>query len=89
VARSLVASGLLPAFGIMHAGAGNAFNLADDFLEPFRPFVDVLAWRTVGEGKPCREPLGLEDRRATAGVTLAEMRLGEETATLLGEPRPK
>ena len=46
VARALVASGFLPAFGLKHDGAANAFNLADDFVEPFRPFVDVLAWKT-------------------------------------------
>src|SRR6266568_3920759 len=37
VARALVASGFLPAFGLKHDGAANAFNLADDFVEPFRP----------------------------------------------------
>lgn len=43
VARSLVAHGLYPPLGIAHDGQLNAFNLADDILEPFRPFVDLLA----------------------------------------------
>ena len=43
VARALVAYGCLPALGLHHASATNAFNLADDYLEPFRPFVDALA----------------------------------------------
>ncbi len=41
VARSLVASGLHPALGIKHSNRGNAFALADDVMEPYRPFVDM------------------------------------------------
>ena len=40
VARNLVASGLLPCFGIHHDSQLNQFNLVDDIMEPFRPFVD-------------------------------------------------
>jgi len=42
VARSLVASGLLPTFGIHHHNRYNAYCLADDIMEPYRPFVDKL-----------------------------------------------
>lgn len=42
VARSLVASGLLPTFGIFHRNKYNAYCLADDIMEPYRPFVDKL-----------------------------------------------
>jgi len=42
VARSLVASGLLPALGIHHRNKYNAYCLADDIMEPYRPFVDDL-----------------------------------------------
>lgn len=42
VARSLVASGLLPALGIHHRNRYNAFCLADDIMEPYRPLVDRL-----------------------------------------------
>jgi len=42
VARSLVGSGLLPALGIHHSNRANAFCLADDVMEPYRPFVDQL-----------------------------------------------
>lgn len=46
VARSLVASGCLPALGIHHRNKYNAFCLADDIMEPYRPLVDklVLDW---------------------------------------------
>lgn len=43
VARALVAHGLYPAIGIHHANELNAFNLADDILEPYRPVVDHWA----------------------------------------------
>jgi CRISP-associated protein Cas1 len=83
VARSLVAAGLLPAFGLKHASVTNAFNLADDIVEPFRPFVDRLAWRTADDGRPSRDDLSIEDRRAMAGVLLAEAKNASETLTLL------
>lgn len=42
VARSLVGSGLLPTLGIHHRNKYNAYCLADDIMEPYRPFVDEL-----------------------------------------------
>lgn len=42
VARSLVSSGLLPTLGIHHHNRYNAFCLADDVMEPYRPFVDSV-----------------------------------------------
>jgi CRISP-associated protein Cas1 len=42
VARSLVASGLLPTFGIHHRNQYNAYCLADDIMEPYRPYVDRM-----------------------------------------------
>lgn len=41
VARALVAHGLLPSIGLFHRSEQNAFNLADDLIEPFRPVVDL------------------------------------------------
>jgi len=42
VARALVAGGLLPTLGIHHHNRYNAYCLADDIMEPYRPFVDKL-----------------------------------------------
>lgn len=42
IARSLVASGLLTALGIHHRNKYNPYCLADDIMEPYRPFVDEL-----------------------------------------------
>ena len=44
VARSLVASGLLPTLGIHHHNRYNAYCLADDIMEPYRPYVDRLVY---------------------------------------------
>lgn len=41
MARSLVAAGLLPTLGIHHHNRYNAYCLADDIMEPYRPFVDM------------------------------------------------
>lgn len=42
VARALVAAGLLPTWGIHHHNRYNAYCLADDIMEPYRPYVDVM-----------------------------------------------
>ena len=42
VARTLTVYGFLPALGLHHRSTLNAFNLADDLMEPFRPLVDLL-----------------------------------------------
>ena len=47
VARSLVASGLLPTLGIHHRNQYNAYCLADDIMEPYRPYVDYTVWQII------------------------------------------
>ena len=42
VARALVGSGLLPTWGMHHRNKYNAYCLADDVMEPYRPYVDRL-----------------------------------------------
>ena len=51
VARALMGSGLLPAFGIFHRNRYNAFPLADDLMEPYRPYVDELVYNLHAAGK--------------------------------------
>ena len=55
VARSLVASGLLPTLGIHHHNRYNAYCLADDIMEPYRPFVDKLVVEIVDSGEDITE----------------------------------
>lgn len=47
IARSLVASGLLPTLGIHHRNQYNAYCLADDIMEPYRPYVDYVVFQLV------------------------------------------
>ena len=47
VARALVGSGLLPVMGIHHRNQYNAYCLADDIMEPYRPYVDLLVYQQV------------------------------------------
>ncbi|WP_299547660.1 type II CRISPR-associated endonuclease Cas1 [Seonamhaeicola sp.] len=49
-ARALVSSGLLPSVGIFHHNKYNAFCLADDVMEPYRPFVDTMVYDIVESG---------------------------------------
>lgn len=47
VARSLTGSGLLPTLGIHHRNQYNAYCLADDIMEPYRPFVDLIVCQLI------------------------------------------
>ncbi len=49
VARALVASGLLPTLGIHHHNRYNAYCLADDIMEPYRPYVDRVVFDMISD----------------------------------------
>ncbi len=49
IARALVGSGLLPTLGIHHHNKYNAYCLADDVMEPYRPYVDELVLNIMQE----------------------------------------
>ena len=51
VTRSLMGSGLFPAFGIYHRNRYNAFPLADDIMEPYRPYVDEIVFDLYANGE--------------------------------------
>ena len=51
VARALMGSGLFPAFGIFHRNRYNAFPLADDIMEPYRPYVDEIVYTLYTNGE--------------------------------------
>ncbi len=53
VARALVGSGLLPTLGIHHRNRYNAYCLADDIMEPYRPYVDRVVADLTDEGLDC------------------------------------
>lgn len=82
IARSLVSSGLLPSFGLHHDSASNAFNLADDIIEPFRPIVDHFVFE-YANAADAASSLSVEDRRELARVPFATVLLGADELTLL------
>ena len=48
--RALMGAGLLPAIGIFHHNRSNAFPLADDIMEPYRPYVDEIVYGMFNDG---------------------------------------
>ena len=55
VARALVSTGLIPTIGLFHSNKYNAYCLADDIMEPYRPFVDMVVLELIARyGKNCR-----------------------------------
>lgn len=50
--RAVLAAGLAPALGVFHRGRGNAFALADDLIEPFRPAIDEVALQLPDTASP-------------------------------------
>ncbi|WP_300718644.1 type II CRISPR-associated endonuclease Cas1 [uncultured Desulfovibrio sp.] len=68
-ARELAARGFVPALGIHHRGQYNAFNLADDLMEAWRPAADLLVARHLDSMPEAGEGgLGPEDKRALLGL---------------------
>lgn len=85
IARELVQFGFIPALGIHHCSELNAFNLADDLIEPFRPFVDAyVRLNGIGQQVDTQEQGLLLTERASLVQTLQLACLaGRETHTLL------
>lgn len=65
IARGLVAHGLLPSIGLFHASEQNAFNLADDVIEPFRPIVDLFVAEHMSLAG---DELNSQDKAALVGL---------------------
>jgi CRISPR-associated protein Cas1 len=83
IARALTANGLLPCFGLFHDSAANAFNLADDLFEPFRPVVDRKVFELAGAGAPEADDFTVEHRRTLAGILNGDISLNGETVSVL------
>ena len=82
VARSLVSHGLLPTFGVFHRSELNAYNLADDMIEPLRPMVDMVVKKLEREDT-LDVHLGIEVKSALLNVLVMEMKLNDENILIL------
>ncbi len=79
VMRSVVASGLTPTIGLFHSNRGNAFALADDLMEPFRPIVDATVYGFVQSGI---EEVTSDIKLCLARLVSLDVQLGEITCPL-------
>ncbi len=82
VARSLVSYGLLPTYGVFHNSDLNAYNLADDIIEPLRPMVDMVVKKLELEDA-LDVHLGVEVKSALLNVLIMQMKLNDENVTVL------
>ena len=71
VARALVGAGLIPTLGVHHHNRYDAYCLADDIMEPYRPYVDRLVIDIVNAGAP--EVLDVNVKRALLGLPVKEV----------------
>lgn len=98
-ARAVMAAGLHPSLGLAHRQRGNAFALADDLMEPFRPVADLLVHDLVEQGietvdrdsKPELARILITDMSTSVGaspVRICLQRLAQSLARCLaGEDR--
>ena len=81
VARALVSSGLHPTLGIHHRNEYNAFCLADDVMEPYRPYVDALVRAIVVGGENVSE-LTPAVKKKLLSILTADVTIEGETKPL-------
>ena len=87
VARSLVASGLLPTMGINHHNKYNAYCLADDIMEPYRPFVDEIVLEKIKTENDINELTTEIKRRLLVIPTIDIMIDGNKSPLMVGMQR--
>lgn len=83
VARALVASGLLPTLGIHHHNRYNAYCLADDIMEPYRPYVDDLVYGIVASGIEYEELTKEIKAKLLAIPTLEVVMMGKRSPLMI------
>lgn len=82
VARSLVGAGLLPTLGIHHHNRYNAYCLADDIMEPYRPMVDIAVKRLVCQhGADCG--ITIETKQALLSLPTTEVTIAGHRSPLM------
>lgn len=82
VARSLVASGLLPTLGIHHHNRYNSYCLADDIMEPYRPYVDELVYGIATSSTDC-EVLTKELKTRLLSIPTLDVVIGGKRSPLM------
>jgi CRISP-associated protein Cas1 len=81
-ARSLVGSGLLPTLGIHHRNRYNAYCLADDIMEPYRQYVDMIVLDIV-EKNPGLQELNKETKAKLLSVPTVDVIIAGQQSPLM------
>jgi len=88
VARALVGSGLLPTLGIHHSNKYNAYCLADDVMEPYRPFCDWLVYQMLKNGEITNEEITREHKAKLLSLASVDVLMdGKKSPLMVGLPR--
>ncbi|HNO01192.1 MAG TPA: type II CRISPR-associated endonuclease Cas1, partial [Chitinophagaceae bacterium] len=82
MARSIVAAGLLPTKGIHHHNRYNAYCLADDLMEPYRPYVDKLIIEIILK-QGISDELNKEIKTHLLGIPVIDVTLDGESSPLM------
>lgn len=82
IARSLVASGLMPTLGIHHSNRYNAYCLADDMMEPYRPYVDLMVLDIMRKHQLPPE-ISNETKRHLLSIPVIDVRMGKLSRPLM------
>lgn len=82
MARALVGSGLLPTLGIHHHNKYNAYCLADDLMEPYRPFIDDEVIEYISTNPDDKE-VGLEFKKRILKVLVRDVKIENLTRPMM------
>lgn len=83
IARGLVAHGFLPNIGLFHRSEQNAFNLADDLIEPYRPLVDLYVAQNFNPNAPADAPLRPMDKVNLVGLLNVDVQMPRGKTSVL------
>lgn len=83
VARALVSSGLLPVYGIHHHNRYNPYCLADDIMEPYRPYVDMQVLHIMQQYEEIPENLPKEIKRDLLSIPVVDTMIGGKKRPLM------
>lgn len=83
VARALVSSGLLPVYGIHHHNRYNPYCLADDIMEPYRPYVDMQVLHIMQQYEEIPENLPKEMKRDLLSIPVIDTMIGGKKRPLM------
>jgi CRISPR-associated protein Cas1 len=82
MARALVGAGLLPTLGIHHHSRYDAYCLADDIMEPYRPFVDMKVLEMWKKGDITSD-ISSEQKRKLLGVTTMDVNISGHRSPMM------